>query len=51
MGLKCDDCGKFIGFADLQTGAARCWYTGPTHPFEGEKCNLRCKKCVEKETH
>lgn len=50
MTIKCADCGKFIPYADMESGLASFEYT-PDSDRSTELCLWICNACVIKEQH
>lgn len=46
--MKCCVCGRFIGYDDLDSGAASSEYT-PISEFTKETIEFICKSCNQKE--
>lgn len=45
MCLRCDECGRFIPWADFDSGAARRSMTQPDNELGGEEYETLCAKC------
>ena len=45
--IKCDCCGKFISYQDLEDGKAKAEHTPDSH-FTVEGVDFVCKKCHER---
>jgi len=45
--VKCDICGKFISYKDLEKGRAYHVLLIPDNHFSGEICSSECRKCYE----
>jgi|GEM_PF-5797040 len=41
---RCDICGKFFGFKDLESGAARIWQITPDTEWTYERWGKLCAK-------
>lgn len=48
MPIKCEYCGKFISYEDVENGNAKHVFCPDSH-FSGEATYWICKKCKEKE--
>ena len=48
-GIKCDTCGKFISYKDLEAGKACHELLWPDNHFAGETYSSECRKCYKKE--
>lgn len=48
--IKCDVCGKFIAYADLDEGKAIHHMSAPDSHFGSEQWETLCKKCRIKES-
>ncbi len=47
--FRCDDCGRFIPYADLDSGRARHKLIYPDSAYTWETWETVCAKCVQKE--
>lgn len=47
--LKCDDCGKFVAYADLDSGKARHTLVTPDSDYSAETFDTTCARCTKKE--
>jgi hypothetical protein len=43
--LKCDECGRFISYDDIESGDARSELLTPDSEFTLETYTTLCKKC------
>lgn len=43
--IKCDECGKFVAYADLESGAAKSTYVTPDSHFSDERIEFLCRRC------
>lgn len=43
--LVCDDCGKFVSYADLASGKATRYIDEPDSEFTSETYITLCRKC------
>lgn len=48
MSIKCVSCGRFIGYAAMQSGRAAFEYT-PDSEFTREVCDWRCAECEKRD--
>jgi len=46
--FRCDVCGKFISFADLESGAAKRMMTTPDSAYSFEDYETMCPRCIKK---
>jgi len=45
--MKCDVCGKFISYKDIESGVADRRLLTPDSEFTAETYETLCKKCLE----
>lgn len=43
---RCDDCGKYIGFAELESGEARIRMVTPDSEYTRETWETLCSRCL-----
>lgn len=49
MALKCDICGRFVSYADLESGAATRKMVTPDSYLSSESYETLCSNCKAKE--
>lgn len=46
--IKCDACGRFISYAEMQEGGGARFYFEPDSHRGPERCEWTCEQCLDK---